>query len=117
MLQLGHILLGSGVLRERPGQHEFSLENRASCFYSAVQGGADPSDRWVTDLPLDISDEVTGIRLVPAPIEVLGGDAELDEQVAGEVLGLDLAPLFAPQAEEGRFVVAHDDPGIGTPYK
>ena len=28
MLQLGHIFLSGGFLRERPGQHEFGLENR-----------------------------------------------------------------------------------------
>jgi hypothetical protein len=28
------------------------------------------------------------------PIEVLGGQAELDDEVTGEVLGLDLAALF-----------------------
>ena len=29
-----------------------------------------------------------------------------------EVLGLDLAALFPPQAEQGGLVVAHDDPGV-----
>ena len=28
--------------------------------------------------------------------------------------GSDLAALFPPEANEGSFVVAHDDPGVGT---
>ena len=39
-------------------------------------------------------------------------DAELDDQVAGEVLGLDLAALFPPEPEQGGLVIAHDDPGV-----
>ena len=47
-------------------------------------------------LPLHIRDDLTGIGLVPAAVEVLGGDAELDDEVAGEVFGFDLAPFFLP---------------------
>ena len=51
---------------------------------------------------------------IPAPIEVLGHQAELDDEVAGEVLRLDFAPLLLPQAQESRFIGAHDDPGVGA---
>ena len=54
------------------------------------------------------------LRLVPAPVEVLGDDAELDDEVAGQVLRLDLAALFPPEPEQGGLVVAHDDPGVGA---
>ena len=37
---------------------------------------------------------------------------ELDDQVAGQVLRLDLAALLPPQPQQGRLVVAHDDPGV-----
>ena len=62
--------------------------------------------RWtsVTDL--------AGIALVPAPVELLGRGPELDDEVAGQVLRLDLAALLPPEAEQGGFVVAHDDPGV-----
>ena len=63
-------------------------------------------------LPLHLGDDLAGIALVPVPVEVLGHGAELDDQVVREVLGLDLAALFPPQAEQGGFVVAHDDPGV-----
>ena len=51
---------------------------------------------------------------IPAPVQVLGRQAELDDEVAREVLRLDLAALLAPEPEEGGLVVAHDDPGIGA---
>jgi hypothetical protein len=39
-----------------------------------------------------------GIGLIPAPIEVLGGQAELDHEVARQVLSLDLSPRFSRQS-------------------
>jgi hypothetical protein len=56
--------------------------------------------------------------LVPDPIERLGHQTELDNEVAGQVFGLGLAALFAPEAEQGDgLVVAHDDAGVGAAYK
>jgi hypothetical protein len=54
------------------------------------------------------------IALVPMPVEVLGHQPELDDDVAGQVLRFGLAPLLAPEAQESRSVVAHDDPGVGA---
>jgi hypothetical protein len=64
------------------------------------------------DLPLDVCKYLTGVGLIPAPIEVLGGQAELDDEIAREVFRLDLAPLLTPKAEESILIVAHNDPGI-----
>jgi hypothetical protein len=36
---------------------------------------------------------------LPAPVQFLGHAAELDNQVAGQILGLDLAAFLAPEAE------------------
>ena len=66
---------------------------------------------WRTVL-LDVGDDLPGIGLVPAPVEVLGDDAELDDEVAGQVLRLDFAALFPPQPQQGGLVIAHDDPGV-----
>ena len=63
-------------------------------------------------MALDIGQDLPGIGLVPAPIEVLGDDPELDDEIAGEVLRRDLASLFAPQPQQSRLVIAHDDPGV-----
>ncbi len=64
------------------------------------------------DPPLDGRDHLAGVALVPVPIERFGHDPELHDQVAREVLWFGFAALFAPEAEEGGFVVAHDDPGV-----
>ena len=61
---------------------------------------------------LDAFDGLPGVALVPMPVEVLGHEAELDDEVAGQVLRLDLAAFLPPEAEQGGLVVAHDDPGV-----
>ena len=50
-------------------------------------------------------------------VEGFGDHPELDDEVAGEVLRLDLAALFPPQAEQRGLVIAHNDPGIRAAYK
>ena len=57
------------------------------------------------------------LSLVPAPVQILGHGPKLDDEVAGQVLRLDLTPLLPPQPHQGDFVVAHDDPGVGAAYK
>ena len=41
-------------------------------------------------------------------------DAKLDDEVRREVLRPDLAPFLLPQADQGLFVLPHDDPGVGA---
>ena len=53
-----------------------------------------------------------GLALEPAPVEVLRGAPELDEEVAGQVLRLDLAPLFFPQPNERVLVLSENDPCV-----
>jgi DNA-binding XRE family transcriptional regulator len=66
----------------------------------------------------DVFVSLVPIAFVPVPVEVLGRNGpELDDEVAREILRIDLAPFFAPHAEQCRLVIAHDDPGIGAPYK
>jgi hypothetical protein len=61
---------------------------------------------------LDVRNHVPGIGRVPVPIEVVGHDPELDNEIARQVFEFDLAPRLPPQAEEGLFIIAHDDPGV-----
>ena len=61
---------------------------------------------------LDVADDPSGIALIPAAVERLGGDAELDDEIVAEVLWLGLAALFLPQPDQRGFVRAHDDPGV-----
>ena len=63
---------------------------------------------------LDIGDDPPGIGLVPAPVKFLGGQTELHDQIAGQVLRLGLAAFLPPQSQQGGFVIAHDDPGVGA---
>jgi hypothetical protein len=55
----------------------------------------------VVDLALNGGKDLAGIRLIPAPIQVLGRYPELDNEIARKVLGLNFAPLFLPEPEEG----------------
>jgi hypothetical protein len=48
----------------------------------------------------------------PAPIKLLGSETKLDDQIGRQVLRLDLAAFLRPKAEEGGFVIAHDDAGV-----
>ena len=74
---------------------------------AAIQGMAEClTRRWTS------RDPPAGIALVPGAVEVLGRRPELHDEVAGQVLRLGLAPFLAPEADEGRFIAAHDDPGV-----
>src|SRR5262249_45063985 len=47
-----------------------------------------------------------GIGLIPAPVQLFGRIAKLDDEIARQVLGLSFAALFPPEAEavvESRF--------------
>ena len=48
--------------------------------------------------PLQVDDDLSGVGLVPPSIEVLGNCAKLDNEIAGQVARLNLAPLLLPQA-------------------
>ena len=69
------------------------------------------------DPPLNICNPLARVGLIPASVKVLGYDSELDDKVAGEILGLDLAAFFAPQPKQRILVIAHDDPGVGAADK
>ena len=66
---------------------------------------------------LHIGDNLTGIGLIPAPVQVLGRKTELYDEIAGQVLGLHLASFLPPQPNECSFVVAHNGPGIRASYE
>jgi hypothetical protein len=68
----------------------------------------------MTNAPLHIRQHLSGIGLIPPSVQFLSRDAKLYDEIAGQVLRLDLAPLLPPEAEEGGLVVAHDDPGVRT---
>jgi hypothetical protein len=55
---------------------------------------------------------LAGIGLVPAPVQVLGRHAKLDNKIARQVRRFDLAALLLPQPDERRLVVSQNNPGI-----
>src|SRR6516164_9564942 len=81
VLQLRHVFLGCHFLRERPGQHELGLEDRTRRLNTAVERRRHPAQYWVTDLPLDVGEYVTGIALIPAPVQIFGRNAELNDEI------------------------------------
>jgi hypothetical protein len=112
MLQLRHVLLSRGLFRKRPRQHEFGLEHGLSALDPTIQGGCHPAQDRMPDSPLDIDKYLPGIGLIPAPIEVLGHNPKLDQEIAGQVRRFDLAPLFPPEPHERTLIIAHNDSGI-----
>ena len=54
------------------------------------------------------------LRSYQCRLRGFGHQAELDDEVAGQVLRLDLASFLPPEPEQGGFVAAHDDPGVGA---
>ena len=66
---------------------------------------------------LNPGDTTAGVPLVPAPVQILGGYPQLDDELAGQVGTDSLAPLFFPELQQGFLVFAHDDAGIGAADK
>src|SRR6266568_4660962 len=58
----------------------------------------------MADSPLDVRKCLTGIALEPAPIEGLSHNSELDDEISGQILGLDLSPLYSPKPKQGNVV-------------
>ena len=63
-------------------------------------------------MALHVIDPVTRVELVPAAVEILGDQAELDDELARQIERCRLTPFFAPQALECLLVLAHDCPGV-----
>ena len=66
------------------------------------------------DLALDVGNGLAGIALVPRAVELFGGNPELDNEVAGQVLRLGSPPFLPPELDQGGFIAAYDDPGVGA---
>jgi hypothetical protein len=62
--------------------------------HDAVKGGRHKPDDRVLDPGLHVLDGVAGVAFVPLSVEVLGHEAELDDEVGREVLRPDL-PRFS----------------------
>jgi len=97
VLKLSHMLFDRALLGKRPGQHELGFEDGPCLGHHPVEGRAHPSDHRMPDPALDIPEDLLGVPLEPIPVEGLGHDSQLDDEVAGEVFGFNFAPLFPPE--------------------
>jgi hypothetical protein len=67
--------------------------------------------------PLNVGDHLPGRGLVPAPVQLLGGDPELDNKIPRQILRLNFSSFFPPQPDQRLFVTPHNDPGVRAPMK
>ncbi len=68
----------------------------------------------MTHEALHLPELPAGLALEPAPVQLLGRAAELDQEIAREIFWLDLAALFPPEANQGTLVLAHDRSRVGA---
>jgi len=47
-------------------------------------------------LALHVREKLTSIGLVPSPVQLLGRNAELDNEIARQILGLDFPTFLTP---------------------
>jgi hypothetical protein len=66
------------------------------------------------NLPLHIGENLARIGLIPAPIEILCGKSELNDEIAREVLRLGFGSLLSPKLDKSGFIIAHNYSGVGT---
>jgi hypothetical protein len=59
---------------------------------------------------LHVRDRVAGVALVPLAVEVLGCQAELDDEIGREVFRPDLAAFLLPEADQSLFILTHAAP-------
>src|SRR6187401_723913 len=77
-----------------------------------VDGGGHPAVHRMADMALHLGDHLVGVALVPVAVEAFGHGPELDDEIARQVLRLDVAAFLAPQPQQGGLVIPHDDPGV-----
>jgi hypothetical protein len=106
MLQLRRVLLGRRLFRERLGQHEFGLERGVAGLDTPVEGGPHPADRGGQPFPW--------VSMMARP--VLASHRRRFSSSVATILRLSLAALLPPQPQQGRLVVARNDPA-GRPSR
>jgi hypothetical protein len=63
---------------------------------------------------LHVGDNLPGLGLVPAPVQILCRQPELDRQIPGQILRLDLTAFLPPKPQQRNLIITHDDPGVGA---
>ena len=76
-----------------------NLLSKTASLPSAIERCRHPAQHRMPDPLLNVSDHLSGIRLIPAPVQLFGRATKLNDEIAGEVLRLNFAPLLPPQPE------------------
>jgi hypothetical protein len=61
---------------------------------------------------LDSSEDLAGVAFEPVAVEGFGHDPKLDDEVARQILRLNLAAFLPPQPDEGGLIVTYDDASV-----
>jgi len=57
------------------------------------------------------------LGLIPTPVKLLCREAELHDEIVGEVPGFNFASFFPPQPQQRGFVLAHNNASVRTADK
>ena len=106
------IYLSAAASSENDQGNELGFKDCPGRFDPSIERSRHPAQHRTAYLPLHIRKDLTSIGLIPASVQLLGGNAKLDDDIAGQVLRLDLAALLSPQSQEGGLVLARDDPSV-----
>jgi hypothetical protein len=66
----------------------------------------------MADVSPDVGEDLAGVGLIPAPVQLFGGNAKLDHEVGRKVPRLDFPAFLAPEPNQGGFFIAHYDAGV-----
>jgi hypothetical protein len=66
----------------------------------------------MADVSPDVGEDLAGVGLIPAPVQLLSGDAKLDHEVGRKVPPLDFPTFLTPEPNQSGFIIAHNDPGM-----
>jgi hypothetical protein len=99
VLELRHVLF-SGASSEKAQGSMNLASNTASVLSTTPSRVAAIQNRTGWPHPaLYVLEHFAGVRLEPAPVQGLSRDAELDNEILGQVHRLDLAALLLPKAK------------------
>jgi hypothetical protein len=63
-------------------QHELGIEDGFTALNPAVECSRHPAQGRMADPFLNVGDHLPGVGLVPAPVQLLGRQTKLDNQIA-----------------------------------
>ena len=99
--------VGGALFGKGPREHKLSLEDCGVFLDHSVDRCSHPVEFGVAHEPLDTSEPSPGLVLEPAAVQTFGRDPELNHEIGGQIFGIDLASLLAP---EPKSMLPHHDP-------